>query len=116
MNARFWVFANGGPVKLTLKPDQSLSWSRWRRTEEGWEEEAETWTHKRDRVRREWVSSGQDCDGVLERFGEDWCSLDCLRKLEPCSDSGPNFEGVRWPEWEEEYRGQSDQYAEMAGY
>lgn len=116
MNARFWVFVNGGPVKLTLKPGQSLSRSKWQRHEEGYSTEQETWTHDTDCVRREWSFGGCDCDGSLERYGKDFCWLSDLLVLEPYSADDPNYQGVRWPDWQEEDRGQRDLYAEMAGY
>ena len=34
--ARFWVYVNGGPVKLTLYPGQRLRWGRASSHDEGW--------------------------------------------------------------------------------
>lgn len=118
-NARFWTFENGGPVKLTLKPGQSLSHSSGGPDDDGWHWEGCTWTHEGDHVHREWGSRGKDCDGILERYGEDVCHLDDLRTYEPCvtdEELATKYLGVLWPHWDHQSSGQYDQYAEMAGY
>ena len=117
-NARFWVHVNGGPVKLTLRPDQELSWGYAVRTDEGWASESYTWSHEGDHVRLKWCDDGVDCDGRLTRYGESHASLDELLVDPPsCSDSERHvYENVLWPLWRKDYAGQRDEYAEMAGY
>ena len=46
-NARFWVFKHTGPVKLTLRPGQTLHHYHGERTEEGWTSTAESWFYPR---------------------------------------------------------------------
>ncbi len=118
-NARFWTYANGGPVKITLRPEQSLTYYKAESADEGWSSETVTWTHEDTHVLREWCDDGRDCDGRLTRSGEDQCSLDELQSGgEPYIDGDdPSlWEGVVWPAWEEAGRRQYDEYAEMAGY
>jgi hypothetical protein len=124
VNARFWVYINGGPVKLTLKPGQALSWSRGGRTEEGWSRESESWEWDGEDwpgvLRHAWLSEGRDCDGYLSHDGEDICRRAGLRSGDfPCLDYCENpaaWDGVRWPAWEKVRSWQRDEYAELAGY
>ena len=107
-NARFWVYLNGGPVKLTLRPGQRRSWCTFRWTDEGWDSEWITWEHQGDRVQRCWESDGTDCDGRLRQGGESYVLLTELK--------GREFEGLAWPIWRAADRWQRDYAAEAAGY
>ena len=112
-NARFWIWANGDYVKLTLKPGQHLSWSRGGPTEEGWSESGETWTLSRDglAVAREWFSDGVDCDGRLSRGGELIASADpfTFEQFEPGLE-------YKRPAWEEGHEYRRDYTAMAANY
>lgn len=124
MNARFWVYANEGPVKLTLRPGQSLSHHTGGRADEGWSYEGTTWEYPADEpvVCRKWAVEALDCDGRHGHWGEDVCHLSRLQSgAEPYFNEEDRqdrqtWEGVIWPAWESENRGQRDQYAEIAGY
>lgn len=117
-NARFWVYINGGPVKLTLRPGQVLrhyvGWTH----DEGWSSEMHEWEHDGDAVVRRWEMAGSDCDGPLTTYGEDSCDLVWLRAREPHSEphEHANYIGVMWPEWQRGRREQRDVFAEAAGY
>ena len=117
-NARFWIYLNGGPIKLTLKPGQTLRWCTSHPTDEGWHAEGGSWLHNHGRIRRSWWSEGRDCDGRLSHFGYDSAPLDKLAEEEPyIGDSRPeDWQGVVYPAWEHEESGQRDEYAEAAGY
>ena len=114
-NARFWAYVNTGPVKIALRPGQSLTWDTWSRTEEGWSAESCTWTHHGDHITREWGADGVDCDGRLSSGGSNDCPLPDLHTgNEPYACDG---EGIRYPAWginEDSYR--RDYQAEAAGY
>jgi hypothetical protein len=115
-NARFWVYLNGGPVKITLRPYDSLSWGAVRSTDEGWEREGHAWSHLGDRVHDGATWEGQDCDGRLGRYWEGFALLDELHHLPGYPEDDPNMTGVSYPNWQQEQCRQWDQYAEMAGY
>ena len=121
-NARFWIYCNGGPVKLTLKPGQTLEHCEGGRTEEGYDWTSTTWTHAGDEpcVYREWHREAIDCDGRLSTGGADCCGiLELASGNEPyIGDDDPAiWHGVRWPNWhghtaEPVY----DEYAQSMGY
>lgn len=125
-NARFWVYVNGGPVKITLRPGQQLSWSCGGPTDEGWSRESETWGYDCEdhvgEVFRQWCHDGRDCDGRLTREGEDVCDLADLRRewpggLDDMSQAERDgWRDVRWPAWRKAKSCQYDEYAEAAGY
>ena len=77
-NARFWAFINDGPVKLTLRPGQTLTHHEGGPTEEGWSYESTIWEHAGNHVIREWHSEGSGCDGRVGNHGTDACQLDQL--------------------------------------
>ena len=105
---------NGGLVKITLRPGQSLSWETRGPTDEGWSAEGYTWTHAGDVIECEGWSDGRDCDGRLSSYAESVCSLDELQAgNEPYAE---DCEGIRYPRWERVDAGQRDYQAELAGY
>ena len=110
-NARFWEFAHGSPVKVTLRPGERKSWGTAQQTEEGWESEWVIWEHAGDKVLRESGADGTDCDGRLSTFNEYVCPLNKLHW------GGWGGEGIgRFPEWEKLDSSQRDYAAEAAGY
>jgi hypothetical protein len=126
MNARFWAYVNGGPVKLTLRPGQRISCSHGAPTDEGWHRDSYSWEYPSDEraVYRNWCQDGADCDGRLTRSGVDRCDLSALQAgdypyvapTEP-QDVHDAWADVVWPAWDV-YRdcGVYDEYAQRAGY
>lgn len=119
-NARFWTWTNGGPVKLTLRPGQSLTWHTHGPTDEGWSSETTTWAYDTDRlmVCQRWETAGTDCDGYLQRGGADMCPIHALADGNGCTDIVDGRE-VTYPAWDDDPDGrawQRDHYAEAMGY
>ena len=139
-NVRFWVYANDGPVKLTLKPGQRLEHFTNESTDEGWHSESTTWHYPDDEaaVYREWCSDGRDCDGRLTTGGEVRCHLAQRLSSYPTKgglvfqlrrqlasgnnpytegDNPETWRGVIWPAWQESRNdGVYDEFAQAAGY
>lgn len=117
-NARFWVYVNGGPVKITLEPGDELSHYEGGPCEEGYSREWTTWMHEGDRVTREWHEDSRDCVGRLDRHSKDCAHLSRLAEFVPYStiEDDPNYAGVMWPEWQPISSVQRDYTAEAAGY
>ena len=120
-NVRFWVWAGsaeGGYVKLTLKPGQSLEHSSFDRHDEGWSSASTTWTHHGGYLTRECSSDGTDCDGRHSHFFDDEAE-----DMEPqvdhfvtgeYEDNGPL---LGWaPVWKDVGSCQRDYSAEAMGY
>ena len=108
-NARFWIFVNDGPVQITLKPGQRLSWSEFHRHEEGWSSQSLSWEYDGRTITHEYDLDGADCDGRLSSGGVTICSLEDLL-------SGNELDGVTFPRWEHADSFQRDYAAESAGY
>ncbi len=109
MNARLWVFVHGGPVKITLRPGQSLSSYACSQHEEGWSDEYQEWHFTRGLVERTTSEDGTDCDGRHSSHSTSTCEVASLR-------AGPMVEGVVYPDWAPVCDGQRDYRAEAAGY
>jgi len=116
MNARFWVWANGGPVKLTLRPGQVLRHAEGGPNEEGYSIQRTTWELAPDEpvVYRDWSSEARDCDGVCNIHGSDSCPIGNLNDNEAAYEWTGKLAFPNWGEREatEVY----DQYAQAAGY
>ena len=109
-NARFWVFING-PVKLTLKPGQTLEHMSGGYEDEGWSSDCNTWEHTGDSVFHEWSHDAQDCDGRHGTGGESSCDLGDLYAGYEDDD------GIVYPKWSKgRDHGVYDQYAQKMGY
>jgi hypothetical protein len=122
-NARFWVYINGGPVKLTLKPGQKLEWSEAHMTDEGWRSEYHSWEHGGDFVWSSMNCLELDCDGRLDRYGDWSCPLENLKSghvVTPWDGASREevecYADVVYPEWQKESASQRDYAAEAAGY
>jgi hypothetical protein len=121
VNARFWQYVNGSPVKLTLRPGQRVQWYTWHEHEEGWASEAHRWSLDPESglVFDEWQTDGRDCDGRLQRGGASFASFPMLDGILPEEPYRDYHDGrpVRYPEWGEA-RGTVvfDEYAQAAGY
>lgn len=111
-NARFWAWVNGDWVKITLHPDTALTHTEGGPNEEGFSYETTTWTHNGHVVTRQWCEESRDCDGRLDRSGEEYCPLSMLADSEcVCDEDGP-----RHPSWQHVDASQRDYAAEAMGY
>lgn len=111
MNARFWVWLNGGWVKLTLRPDQSLSWGHYRTTDEGFESSSHEWSLITPYVIWEISTRSRDCDGLLDRDVTLRCHVNHLNDVE-----SPDDPSRKLPDWDRASSSQRDHTAEAAGY
>ena len=123
-SVRFWIHCpgncDGGFVRLTLRPGQSLTrYKKWRH-EEGWSSECDTWEYDADLGIVTWSTGtdGCDCDGRLSS-GVEWiCPIADLAAEQPndyCLDNY-NCLGIMLPAWVEENAWQRDYEAEKVGY
>jgi hypothetical protein len=108
-NARFWEWINGGRVKITLRPQQTLEWQRCEPADEGWHSLRQRWTHDGDGVENEYISESLDCDGRFDSGGESRCPLADLATVEA-------GDGFMVPDWQKADAWQRDHAAEAAGY
>jgi hypothetical protein len=108
-NARFWVYLNRGPAKITLAPGQSLTWSQASQTEEGWSARSETWEYDGETVSRVSVEDARDCDGRLTHTTQLKAGPADLR-------AGPKHAGVTCPTWTRVKARVFDEFAQAAGY
>ena len=94
MNARFWIYINGGPVKLTLKRGQVLQhykeWACCNRLAS----EHHRWECTLYCVMGA-VSS--ELEGCERSFYEDYCPIEDLHM-------GASVDGVTYPRWKPLYR------------
>lgn len=112
--ARFWVYVNSGPVKISLQPNQHLTHEQFCYTEEGWERCVTSWEFDSESayVTTEWCNDGRDCDGRLTTTGEAQCHLNDLKRGRVASDWA-----IAWPAWAETAEPQTyDEFAVAAGY
>lgn len=116
-NARFWQWYNGGWVKITLRPHQSLAVSYGGPTDEGYCYCWERWTHEGDRVVREFGEQARDCDGRVDRHWEGECLLGDLAAVDQFALYEQREDaGIFRPEWDRISDGQRDYSAEAMGY
>ena len=125
---RFWVYWNGGPVKLTLTAEHTesnnVSFGRKVMTDEGWDSEAQFYwleTELNDRgdatpyVHSTIHTDGKDCDGRLSQTYSHSCPTHRLQSRFPDPEFS-ELQGILWPEWKETCRKQRDYSAEAANY
>lgn len=115
---RFWEHVNGGFVKLTLYPGQTLRHSQGGSHDEGWWSRANTWTFDGKEVVNDSLDDGTDCDGRLSRRYVGACPVEKLyaRIQEPPYAPVVDGKVVGLPDWQEVRSGQRDYTAEAAGY
>lgn len=133
---RVWTWANGGAVRLTLHLGDTVEHAEGGPDEEGYHSEGEALSYTfgdvsegtagRVGVYCDAWTDGRDCDGRLSSEWRGFAPLELLNVLEPArtvtrrSAPGevpdPDFEGVRWSEWEEIGASQRDYTAEATGY
>jgi hypothetical protein len=141
INARLWAWINGGWVKLTLKPQQSLSWGRARRTDEGHNTDWESFAFDGQYVIHNYGSYGRDCDGGYEHSETRRAFVTKLQTNNrsrliccTCRNSVREYDGEVLECWDRNHKGimleinpsipswehldgrQRDQYAELMGY
>ena len=124
-NARFWTWVNDGWVKITLRPDQSLSHHTGGATDEGFSYTVETWSFDGQLVECETNTTARDCDGRLDNTSIYVCPVADLRARDVYEESigwsveaGPeeSNRGIFAPEWKRRTAWQRDYEAEAAGY
>ncbi len=112
-NARFWIMGcNSNPVKLTLRPGQSLAHHTFERTDEGYSASYSSYTHDGDSVVCEYGSEGRDCDGRHAYHSESRAPL--ARLKDGWTDDTDR--AVTYPAWTQGDSSQRDEYAEAMGY
>lgn len=118
-NARFWSFINGSWVKITLRPNQSLSWGKSEPTDEGYSFEHSQWEFDGSEVIENWSKGGSDCDGPISRDGQSFCAFEALRAVPMWEPSGCDyFNGapILRPDWQKGSTVVTDVFAQAAGY
>jgi len=110
MNARFWIYINGGFVKLTLRPEEALEHFFSERTDEGFRSVYQSWEYDGSVVVRQWFIRERDCDGRHEDGGVAYWDDG---KVAP-SYSDPDTMLPVWVDGEDYYH--RDHTAEAMGY
>ena len=111
MNAKFWIYYKGSPVKVALRPGQAVQTIEGGRTDEGFSYLACHYHHTGGRVVQSWNNWGRDCDGRSSQIGTSYCFLDSLNLR-----FNPSIPDVMFPRWEYEHTEQRDEYAEAMNY
>lgn len=109
MSYRFWVYLSGSPVRLSLRPGESIEHSRGGPDSEGWARESVIWKHTGAGVYCEGLTEGRDCDGYSSRWWDTFCPADQLA-------AGIELDGVRFPRWQDSTVECRDEHAESMGY
>lgn len=111
MTARFWIYWNGGLVKVSLRPGESFDLYRSEPTDEGYSAEFERYEFSGDSVTREIETAGRDCDGSHSTHMAQSARADKL------SSVWNKYVAVRYPAWETDRPTRvHDQFAEAMGY
>jgi hypothetical protein len=109
MNARFWTYAHGYPVKITLRPGETRTHHTYSTDCEGWSLHAHVWTFDGETVSQETIYDGVDCDGRSTATYRDACPRSDLQALHS-GDEPP------MPDWRDQGSAHRDFAAEAAGY
>jgi hypothetical protein len=108
---KFWERVNGGWVKLTLFPGDSLTHNRYARTDEGFRAETESWwvCEATGLLHNRVEGEERDCDGL--------CSYEHHYVVET-TRAKLNYDPAdpECPVWRREYSQNRDHTAEAAGY
>lgn len=107
--ARLWIWDNG-PVKLSIRPGQTLRHTSFSEDEEGWSSREDEWTNDGEKVIRRSYTDGRDCDGRLSTAWTGVCSFDRL------ASNYFEDDGISYPDWEQVDSRQHDYFAEAMGY
>jgi hypothetical protein len=113
---KLWQWVNDGPVKIKVKPNQTLTHYKWQRTDEGWSSELTTWQHAGNGVVRCRVTDGKDCDGRLTQSSSQKTTPSMFAKVP--DHEGFKYEGrlIHYPRWAELTSSQRDEFAEHMNY
>jgi hypothetical protein len=109
MNARFWFWCSGSPVKLKLRPGQAIHWYRGGPTDEGWSGKGYRWEFNGQEVSMSWIDEGRDCDGYMRSTGESRFKIEERY-------AGPRLEGIDFPIWRVEREEVFDEFAQAMNY
>lgn len=127
-NARFWSIINDSPVKLTMRPGETMRHYSGGATDEGWSGEGHEWEYVEGdqdypaSVHETICHEGRDCDGGHSTVSEWSCEIEQLMSGQECKGFGLSkleamaWNGVRLPRWQEGSVSNWDQFAEAAGY
>lgn len=107
--ARFWVLINDCPVKLSMRPGDTLAHVSGGRTDEGYSWTAETWEFDGQGVKSETTINACDCDGRLDSRYDAYCPAFLLA-------GGCELDGVTFPLWQDRKASQRDYSAEAMNY
>ena len=108
--ARFWDWINGGYCKLAVPLNCRIRHSIGRIDSEGHSYQETSWTYTKGIVTLSHWTSGEDCDGLYERYCEVFATIDELAE-EPREEGEPPT-----PNWRAGQQEQRDYAAEAAGY
>lgn len=116
-NARFWVMVNDGWVKLTLHPEQILTWRSGSPTDEGYSNLTESYQHDGATVTATWYRETWDAGGRYTSGGSLVCAVRDLHAATVDTPYDPGeFKPPGIPKWMPMERWQRDHSAEAAGY
>lgn len=108
-NAKFWVWWQGGWVKIKLTPGQKVACEHYERTDEGNSFECCEYEHTGESVTIKATAGGSDCDGHVENRYDAECPLSDLAKM-TCMD------GMNVPDWKDVKESRRDEFAELMNY
>ena len=108
-NLKFWTYLNGSPVRLTLRPGQTVRHFAGSPDDEGWSSESIIWKHAGTGIYCESFTEGRDCDGYSSRWADSFCPAEGLA-------AGATMDGVTYPRWDHSTEECTDSYAESMGY
>ena len=110
MRARFWIYWNGGIVRIALRRGETVSLFAAHKHEEGFSSTEETYRLSGDSVSREIYTNSRDCDGPHSEHVREVCRLDRLAEVYN------EYVRISYPAWETKRARQRDDYAERMGY
>jgi len=122
--ARFWVWENGGWVKLSLRKGECTEFHESSAHEEGYSWRTCSYEFDGEFVTRCTATGGRDCDGPHSTWNESVCHITALNTRAPYVPRDPREASEDYspgplallPEWEKVNSRQRDYYAESAGY
>lgn len=114
-NARFWTYANGSLVKLTVRPGQVLHWHEGGPTDEGYHWEGHAIAHTGHKLIEEVTIRSRDCDGRFDKAYSLETALPIRRGDEDRFIIDQGEPVLTWTEVPRSYQ-QRDYSAEAMGY
>ena len=107
---RFWYYWNRGYVRITINKGQTIKFSQYHLTDEGYHCEGALFRFDGRTLEQEVGGSSRDCDGPYSSGYTLICDVDEIAAI---SAGEPN---IRRPDWKEVNSFQRDYYAEAMGY